>query len=42
MINNSAEIQPHCLSIEFCALHKTSYYCMRFVNKPLEKTFFAN
>ena len=28
MINSSAEIQPHCLSVEFCAKHKTSHYCM--------------
>ncbi|UTY31171.1 hypothetical protein [Treponema putidum] len=26
MINSSAGILPHCLSAEFCALHKTSHY----------------
>ncbi|WP_044978718.1 hypothetical protein [Treponema putidum] len=41
MINSSAEIQPHCLSAEFCAKHKTSHYCMQFCKAKLrEKTFF--
>jgi len=41
MINSSAQMVPFCLSAEF-AFRQTSHYCMQFVNKLLEKTFFAN
>ncbi|UTY30040.1 hypothetical protein E4N76_06975 [Treponema putidum] len=34
-------MQPHCLSIEF-AFRQTSRYCMQFVNKLREKTFFGS
>ena len=44
MINSSAEIQPHCLSDEFCT-YGTKHriiVCSFAKAKLLEKTFFAN
>ena len=40
VLNSSVQMAPLCLADEF-AFRQTSHYCMRFVNKPLEKTFFC-
>ena len=41
VINSSAQMVPHCLSFGFASSANFAY-CMQFVTKLREKTFFKN